>query len=541
MKLIKCEFIKNYTFPKVLLILVVLLISSIIVSETSVYPNEKILINPSEEIEIHERGIQELINSPVKSLKKDFMINQYQRIKNTYQLVKDNHMEFDSASWQYTFISHITNLENRRFVISQMIENPDEEFVANVPDNDYEIISTYDEAILSVEKNRTLEEQQKELEDEIKKCEEILKENKFYKYIEYRLERFQVLGADNPQFHNSYVQDKYSITEENKKDYEFIVREKVESEKDIRTLNLIQKNRLSEENVIVSEKEFKNSEDLRYEYSSYDAYVRYYLEENKKIDATNAIVSYAYEHNIKHDLKQEYSNGIVGAGYYMTTKVAVNKIFHLSVVVLALVILTSAGIISHEHTIKTDKALLTSPMKRGKVLFCKFIYLIMHTYIIWLIAFVILFLYSGIRFGFGDLFTSKLIYQNGSVLEVNYIFYTLKMIFVNSIPVLSMVSIMLLFSTITLSTNVTAGIILIVTVLSPWFWQLICQLHLKFLVYTPLPYIDLAQIQEYNSSYLFSLTLVKISQNLGLIVSIITIILCYGISHIVYVKRDIKN
>ena len=206
-----------------------------------------------------------------------------------------------------------------------------------------------------------------------------------------------------------------------------------------------------------------------------------------------------------------------------------------------LVIITSSGIISGEHSNKTEKTLLITPIKRYKVFFSKFLYLILHTYLIWLVAFLLIFLYSGIRFGFADLFTSKLIYHNGVVEEVNYIFYMVKMIFINGIPVIAILSILFMLSTITLNTAVTASICTVMAILSCWLWQYIVQYGLFFLVYTPFPYMNLYDVQEGNNFFLETLQYVDVSWQLGLFVSLITILICYVVASLVYIKRDVKN
>ena len=64
---------------------------------------------------------------------------------------------------------------------------------------------------------------------------------------------------------------------------------------------------------------------------------------------------------------------------------------------------------------------------------------------------------------------------------------------------------------------------------------------MEFLIYTPLPYFDYGIIINNSSLFLNVLKYVDINNYLGLIVSIITIIICYVIANIVYIKRDIKN
>ena len=92
---------------------------------------------------------------------------------------------------------------------------------------------------------------------------------------------------------------------------------------------------------------------------------------------------------MKHDLEfDSYMDGIDVGQKYISSKVIVNQALNLSIIVIVIVILTSGGIISKEHLTGTEKILLTQPVKRWKVLLSKFIYLILHSYIIWIIYFI---------------------------------------------------------------------------------------------------------------------------------------------------------
>lgn len=542
LNLIKCEFIKNYTFLKVLLVLIVLMVSVVIVAESSVLESYISVVNPKKEIENLERIYESVLEEEtMEKLEKEFELN---RALKSIELYKELEKlgKVDSASWQSFLVSVISDLENELFVIKQMQENPNEEFTPIEITDETVSIYSYDEAIILIQKLsqvKPLEELEREYQKEIKAWKNILQENKFYQYIEYRLEQFEENGIEDSHF-TDYYKNEYQITEENKKNYQYIVSKKIENEKDIRIYNFIQLQKERTKYDILSEEEWRK-ENESYSSKDYEGYVRYTEAENKIIEKETAIISYSFNHQKRHDLQLQFQQGLVGHGYYHNTKSAVNQVLNLPVVILSLVILTSSGIVSQEHSAKTDKALLTSPIKRYKVLGSKFLYLIIHTYLIWFVAFLLIFLYSGIRFGFTDLFTSKLIYQNGSVQEVNYIFYMIKMILMNGIPILAMISILFMISTITLNTATTAGISITISILSIWLWEFVNKFKLFFLVYTSFPYVNLFALQEGNDFALSTLYSVKISQGLGLLVSVITIVICYGISNVIYITRDIKN
>src|SRR5699024_2626162 len=110
---------------------------------------------------------------------------------------------------------------------------------------------------------------------------------------------------------------------------------------------------------------------------------------------------------------------------YQTAKNFMNQGLHLIVVVIFIVAITHAGITSREHDSGTVKLLLSKPVKRSKILLSKFLYLIIETFILWLIASLILFILVGIYYGFGELFTPKLLLIGGEVREIPYFLWYL--------------------------------------------------------------------------------------------------------------------
>ena len=254
-----------------------------------------------------------------------------------------------------------------------------------------------------------------------------------------------------------------------------------------------------------------------------------------------SIIKYSIKNDMKHDLVlDDTRDGISNNEKYITSKVLVNKTIDLSLIVAIIVILTSSGIVSKEHSYGTDKLLLTTH-KRWKVLLSKFIYLILHSYIIWFIGFILLFLYAGIKYGFTDLFLPKLIFENNTVVEVNYLLYILKDLFICSIPLITILSVILFLSTVTLSTSLTVGITLILTVLSLITWFLIYNFDFTFLVYTPIPYFNLSLIINDFEYYIKSLKLIESNLVMGISISIITTLILYFITNYIYIKKDIKN
>ena len=84
---------------------------------------------------------------------------------------------------------------------------------------------------------------------------------------------------------------------------------------------------------------------------------------------------------------------------------------------MILVVLLDGNIVSKEHNKGTEKLLLTTSNKRWKILLSKFLYLILETYIIWFVALILLLLFAGLKYGFNDLITPKILYQTEKLLK----------------------------------------------------------------------------------------------------------------------------
>ena len=529
--LIKCEFIKNYNLKNLLIILITLLISIVAISNLwflfyeglddfeSHFNNEKVYSqNKYESYEILD-----------DSFEKEFYLNYYQKRIEMLEKKKTIANYFPEC-FQDKVLSKINYIENELFVLNQMIDNFINPYFKEIDEYDIGIDGdVYDEyqSIIRSNYSDDIDEMKKAKEEKEKvkiEYENIFKENKYYKCIEYLLKT-------------------ESLSEERREFYENIVSQKIPDERDFRVISFEQLQRLESYviyNQTVTNDEFNQDSYLKNQFSNYDNYVKFNEKYLNIIKEKIAIIDYSIDNNIKHDISFTNLDFFEIEEKELNSKIIVNQIGYLSIIVIILVVLTSGNIITGEHSKKTEKILFTYPVKRWKILLSKFLYLIIHSYIIWFIALILLLLLSGINYGFADLFTPKLIYSSSGVLEVNYLLYIIKEIFICSIPVISFLAILLLISVISLNTTLTIGISIILAIISPLLWLLI-KFKMEFFIYTPFPYFDYGIILNNSSLFLNALKYVDFNNYLGLIISIITIIICYILSNILYIKRDIKN
>ena len=531
MNLIKCEFIKNYNLKNLLIIIITLLISTIAINSLWFLFYEGLDDFESRfnnEI-VYSKNKRESYETLDDSFEKEFYLNYYQKRIEMVEKMKtiDNYFQ---ECFQDKVLHQINYLENEIFVLNQMIDNFTNPYFKEIDEYDIGIDGdVYNEyqTIIRTNYSADIEEMKKVIEEKEKEKNEyeiIFEENKYYKYIEYLLKT-------------------ESLSEERREFYENIVSQKISDERDFRVISFEQLQQLEAYviyNQTVTNDEFNQDYFLNEQYKNYDNYVKFNEKYLNIIKEKIAIIDYSIKNNIKHDIS------FTGLDFFeieekeLNSKIIVNQIGYLSIIVIILVVLTSGNIITGEHSKKTEKILFTYPIKRWKILLSKFIYLIIHSYIIWFIALILLILLSGINYGFADLFTPKLIYSSSGVLEVNYLLYIIKEIFICSIPVISFLAILLLISVISLNTTLTIGISIILAITSPLLWLLV-KFKMEFLIYTPLPYFDYGMIINNSSLFLNALKYVDFINNLGIIISIITIIICYIFSNVLYIRRDIKN
>lgn len=525
--LVKSEFLKNYNIKKLCIITLILIISSIILTEftnlyydsysyyggdTSVYWQDKYNeLSKKDELTLEDEF-------DLYSAKIYIPINKYFKEKKLLNI-----------SWEIQVAYDLAKALEQNYTINIFKENRDNleiETICNINSSYFE--SSFQGEIhhlCNSYNNEELESLYLENNKIIDNYTTLLKEDKYYLYVKYLMNN------------DLLFEDEIKISEA-------IISNKVESITDFRALNYNQYINLPPiSDDYYNEDEF-NKSDERHEFSTYKDYIRYNTNLNKDVIAQKQILLYSTLHNIKHDLSFDKTTHIGQDGNdYFTSKTAVNQVFHLSLIVLIIVSVTSSKIISEEHSKGTIKNIITAPVKRWKILFSKFIYLILHTYIIWLIGLIVISLYAGFRFGFYDLFTPKLIYTNGQVIEINYYLYLLKDLFIASIPVIAFLSILFFLSSVTLNTALTTSVTTILSILPVIMYYLCANFKslFIFLTKTPFMYFDCGFIFGKQEFYTTILKKTNMSLNYGILISLITIIVLYTITNVIYIKRDIKN
>lgn len=531
--LVKSEFIKNYNIKRWLIITIVLIIASLfLIRYTDNLLTEKVTYDDSglhTSIESFENALNNLEKKEEKTLDDEyemFFSRNYIDYMNILLNKEINHRN----DWKFAFIDEqVLPILSENFLIEKIVNEQRYEEVLEFCDYKDENSSIYGikicQNILSDDTNNgknltKLEELYKNNLQTITDYQQLLEENKYYLYLQYQVD------------HRKIEKDEF---------VQILLDKKVETNTDFLGLNYLQYQRLEENTKIEIMDEEEYNQAPSSDYASYQEYVTYNTKLKNDAIKNREILLYSTEHEIEHDISYNLLDGVTENIRYMNTKIKVNQVFHLSVVVMIIVAITNGGIVSREHSKGTIKNIITTPVQRWKILLSKFIYLLLDTYLIWLLGLVIISLLAGIQYGFNDLLDPKLVYVGGQVKEVNYYLYILKDIFLVSIPIICFLSILFFLSAVTLNTSLTVGIISSLSVISFFLWIMMITNSFSNIVYTPFWYLDCGYILSNAEIYVDSLKNVSYNLEIGIISSLIISMILYILTNIVYIKRDIKN
>ncbi len=541
-KAIKCEFIKNYHLKNILIILGTLLLSVIILTENNIQKNNlDETINFNNLISINATNLEQNKYLSYFPLKQQFYEFYYYKEKEILEYLKNDVYQKDIINrqndWQYNIYFHtILKKEIEIYLSNILINNRNDIDIQNIlinPSSDLFDTNLY---LLKDYSEKDLQNLQKNNEQEIKELKAIVNSNNYYQYYSYNYQyddEFPKLQQVRDLVLARKITDYSNYNYENLFMYSLYF-----SHLEHQELMPL------EEYKIMSINEFKQS-NLKYDpsngstYYSYDTYKNSYKFLGQNALAKKMILEYALQNNLPSDLLANKD------GHLFTAKSNVNTISKLSFVIILLIVLTSVNIITSEFNKGTIKILFTSGIKRWKIFLSKFLYLVIHSYLLWLVLFIILYIYSGLKFGFQDLFYPELIFNGSKVIELNYLIYILIEITIINIPVVAFISLILLVSTIFMNNVFPTMFGTFLGLITSCIWFLINEFHLYFLLYSVIPYFNLYEIISVNnliniSNYFTeAMRFVSTSLDKGLIISLLTIIINYLIANYLFMKKEI--
>ena len=541
--LIKCEFIKNFSFKKIIMIIILLVLCcfSLIKFEdffgkTGSYSDK---LSMEEFYDYMDNAKKEYEND--SNVINEGTLDIFIRMEEPYKLVYSTIGSSEKYVWQKEAVDRLRLDITEQVALEQLIKNYNNK---NIKDfiNEYKqqldfINFDYKQNYIGA-LNRFKDLQLEELKEKLKNITfsnnlviNSLNENAYYLYVKANCEYSRMI----PGFY---------ISEDDKEYCRYFDESKIIDEFDYRSINAKQFLDLSylvdKYKTIPNREEYNLIKD-QFDFENYESVKRFYIRMNKIINNEKLVIDYAFKNNLKHDFILVDKNI---EEKYTSSKSYINLGLHLGIFIMIIIAITDSGIVAKEHDKGTIKLLLTKPVKRSKVLLSKLLYLMLNLYILWIIGSIIMFFMAGFKCGFSDLFTSKIIVSNGVAKEVNYFVWYLKELFICSIPIWCYLSILFTLSALTLSTSLTAVLTSITSVVSINIWMLISNFRatfLTFLSYTPIPYLDYWLVRYNNFYYVESISRTNLWDNYGLFISLIVGLVLFFITVLIYNKKDIKN
>ncbi len=253
---------------------------------------------------------------------------------------------------------------------------------------------------------------------------------------------------------------------------------------------------------------------------------------------------YLLDHNIKYD------EGDLNAFNFLKMLFEI-----LGMVFLAVGVMMFTGdMVSGEYTPPTMKFLITQPVSRAKVLFSKFVSVIITSAILILVVEIIAYIIMGLIFGFGDgnypMFVgtryeydlSKVVNEGhpikaiaGTTYMITRASFIIRAFLIQILFIVATASFAFLLSTVLKSSMVSISLSIVTVIV--------------FAIFQNLPYVRKAApylFTTYGNTFSlmqgqFPLNFQNpiFSTGLGITVLIAWSVVCYLISHIIFVKRDI--
>ncbi len=546
-QLVRCEFIKNFSMKRLIVTVLVLTLCCFgFIKFEEFYKgnsySEPLLVSEKEFERRYENAKKDYADAD--DVIQEGIFSSYEKILSTYQLLGKELSNSGKNSWQketlYTLQYYMPQLE-AMITLKENYQSPTlKTYLENHEKYNVSNESVFVEAHYISTLNHYFDFELSEIEKEITflKSQISLLEEAIQKNLYYLVSQFSY----NQILFDAEKHD-VALSKAAVETYQYMIKRKILDPNDYRALNAREYQFLAyneEERHIPTLEEYKKGL-VNPAFNGYEASKRYNLIMREEQNKQKKILKYAMDHELKHDV---YLKGDDVDSLYSTSKNFMNLGLHLGIVILFLSAIYHAGIVAREHDKGTIKLLLTKPIKREKILLSKIIYLILDTYLLWLLGSLILFLMVGLYSGFGDLFTAKLLVSHGEVVEVNYWLWYFKELLICGIPICCFQVVLFSLSALTLNTSLTASIISILTVFSFMVWFLISQLgltFLDFLSYTPIPYLDYWFVRYNSRIYLEAVVRSNVFTGYGLLIGIVVAILLTIITLFVYRKRDIKN
>ena len=232
----------------------------------------------------------------------------------------------------------------------------------------------------------------------------------------------------------------------------------------------------------VSENEFNGSSFYYEEYDSYDSYVASWEEELQlKLD-----VAVVLEYSVLNDIPTQSVQISSSKSVFITTITSnIQYVMYFAVVLAAI-------IVAKEFSSGTARLLFIRPHSRSKILLSKYVTVMILVVALNIINVILSFLFTIIFNGFGDIFASNLVVNNGVVEETSAILNVIFAVFLANFRVVLFVSIAFMMSALCKKSALGIVVGLVSDLLFSTIYQVVALMSgMSVLKYTPIAYYQM--------------------------------------------------
>lgn len=522
-KLIKNEFIKEYTLKRIIITLLIFIV--VAVTTYTLFFLSKMSYIDSDSQNMYDQSVIAYNDSVEKYNKEPTLDNLFlmEAFKEGLYVLNffyhNDTFEADVNDWRYGALLVDTNTYEIASVklISEGYDMSEYNF------SSFNVNITKEEAITLYAK---LKEEQKQLF-------QLVETGTYKDYAKMMIPKIEDKIKELEQSTSEEDKTELQLTKTELKRYQFIVDHNIQSKKDFRYEELTYLESIEENtnNKLLAEEQYYLDADVSSNYHDYDEYKENQLGKIKYMNNEIEKSRYAVDHNIKYH----------GNEYKSVT----NYIIILSFVISIFVIARAGKVISEEHNTGSIRLLLTQGVSRTKIFISKIISIYIDV-IIHYFSFAFIFILIGLFiYPFQDLLYPNINIINENIVLSNYFMDLMKNMFIAMVPMSFIFSLSIFISVISWNAIASVGIPLFLVFVGSLILSFLRSNHIGGIMsYLPFPYFDMtAFMPSFYGPYPGRLAFVlsTYSMGKGLIVLSVWILVLLFTSLMIFKKRDISN
>lgn len=552
------ELVKQFKKPSIKLMFLLILISAIVLPiGISKIPENRYY---KYQIESHEYSLQEaekLLESykDDKSSKGKIEYRYAQIYKEESQLLLDHKVGF--GDWKEKHIQLLSSKLYELAPVDFILQGLNREVISNkLRSVDPEKVDSYYKLTTS-----KLKEIKGSLEAEINECKKILESNDYLGYIKQEIKVNEENILDNEKIIEKYtkLKSKNPTSKEKKEELLALEKDAKHSEKLIKNIkqeiavlqfrhdskidynpnnwknNAIKtvESEMKELSIdMMSEEDYYRTAKSEGYAMSYEEYIKNYNKISEQRVENIKRIWYGLENNIPalSDIKDARS--VLDSTY---------SIYVILAIVMVIVI--AGGIVSSEFSKGTIRLLLIRPVSRWKILLSKLISVLVVGFSVAILGIGILYVSTGVVYGFETYKTPILEVINGSIVQKDFIKMLLPQIITSLSSLVFVSSLVFALSTLTKNTALSVAVSMLVYLGSAPITEVLVSAKQSWIINTLIPYINAPyfRLVPNLSEALKTGFGMQIQYTQGAVQLLVASLIILVLAFITFMKKDIKN